>query len=146
MTFLRIAAFFAATLSTASAQELPVSRDATFRRGNDAYFHGRYGEAVDAYEHVVALGVVSENLYYNLANAYAAQGNFGGAAEQFGEAAKLNPDDAMAEANLGTALVQLGRLQEARTHYEAALRIDSSNQLARENLQQLEQLIKESQR
>ena len=84
--------------------------------------------------------------HYNLANAYAAQSNFGGAAEQFGEAAKLNPDDAMAEANLGTALVQLGRLQEARTHYEAALRIDSSNQLARENLQQLEQLIKESQR
>jgi Flp pilus assembly protein TadD len=52
----------------------------------------------------------------------------------------------MAEANLGTALVQLGRLQEARSHYEAALRIDSANQLARENLQQLEQLMKESQR
>jgi hypothetical protein len=84
--------------------------------------------------------------HYNLGNAYAAQGNFALAAEQFNEAAKLNPGDANAQANLGTALVQLGRLDEARTHYEAALRIDSSNQLARENLQQLEQLIKESRR
>jgi len=44
---------------------------------------------------------------------------------------------------LGTALVQLGRLNEAKSHYEAALRIDPANQLARENLQQLEQLTKE---
>ncbi len=81
--------------------------------------------------------------HYNLGNAMASQGDFGGAAEQFGMAAKLNPDDANAQANLGTALVQLGRLSEAKSHYEAALRIDPTNQLARDNLQQLEQLTKE---
>jgi Flp pilus assembly protein TadD len=80
--------------------------------------------------------------HYNLGNALAAQGNFGGAADQFAEAVKLNPDDANAQANLGTALAQLGRLTEARLHYEAALRIDPSNQLARENLQQIEQMTK----
>ncbi|HVP53910.1 MAG TPA: tetratricopeptide repeat protein [Candidatus Eisenbacteria bacterium] len=82
--------------------------------------------------------------HYNLGNVFAAQGNFRGAAEQFGEAAKLNPRDANAQANLGTALAQLGRLGEARAHYEAALRIDPSNQLARDNLQQLERLTRES--
>ena len=81
--------------------------------------------------------------HYNLANARAAQGNFAAAAEEFAEAAKLNPGDANAEANLGTALIQLGRLKEARTHYQAALRIDPANELARENLQQLDQLDKE---
>ena len=81
--------------------------------------------------------------HYNLGNALAAQGDFSGAAEQFGDAAKLNPDDANTQANLGTALVQLGRLGEAKSHYEAALRIDPSNQLARDNLQQLEQLTRE---
>ncbi len=82
--------------------------------------------------------------HYNLGNALAAQGDFSGAAEQFGEAAKLNPGDANAQANLGTALVQLGRLNEAKSHYEAALRIDPTNQLAHDNLQQLEQLTRET--
>jgi Flp pilus assembly protein TadD/mono/diheme cytochrome c family protein len=81
--------------------------------------------------------------HYNLANAMAAQGDFNGAVEQFGDAAKLNPRDANAEANLATALVQLGRLKEAKTHYQDALRIDPANQLALENLQQLEQLERE---
>jgi Tfp pilus assembly protein PilF/mono/diheme cytochrome c family protein len=81
--------------------------------------------------------------HYNLGNALAAQGDFSGAAEQFDDAAKLNPDDANTQANLGTALVQLGRLGEAKSHYEAALRIDPSNQLARDNLQQLEQLTRD---
>ena len=80
--------------------------------------------------------------HYNLGNALASQDNFGGAVEQFTEAVRLNPEDANAQANLGTALVQLGRLTEARSHYEAALRIDPTNQLARDNLQQLEQITK----
>ena len=63
--------------------------------------------------------------------------------DRFGEAARLNPRDANAEANLATALVQLGRLKEAKAHYQAALRIDPANQLALENLQQLEQLERE---
>jgi len=81
--------------------------------------------------------------HYNLGNVLAAQGDFSGAAQQFGDAARLNPNDANAQTNLGSALVQLGRLSEAKSHYEAALRIDPTNQLARDNLQQLEQLTRE---
>jgi hypothetical protein len=33
-------------------------------------------------------------------------------------------------------------LTEAKSHYEAALRIDPNNQLARENLQQIERMTK----
>src|SRR5215472_4649840 len=80
--------------------------------------------------------------HYNLGNVYAAQGDFGQAAAEFSEAAKINPKDANAQANWGTALVQLGKLQEAKSHYEAALRINPSNELAKENLQQLDELLK----
>lgn len=53
------------------------AQDAAYRRGNEAYLHGDYKEAVLAYEQVAALGVVSEDLYYNLGNAYYKQGALG---------------------------------------------------------------------
>jgi hypothetical protein len=81
--------------------------------------------------------------HYNLGNALAAQGKFAEAEREFAEAVRLNSTDANAQANLGSALVELGRYSEARSHYQAALRIDPANQLARENLQQLEQIDKQ---
>jgi len=51
----------------------------------------------------------------------------------------LNPEDANAEANLGSALAETGNVKEARLHYERALKLNPNNELARENLQQLEQ-------
>jgi tetratricopeptide (TPR) repeat protein len=46
---------------------------------------------------------------------------------------------ANAQANLGSALAQTGRLLEAKSHFERALAIDTNHQLARENLQELQQ-------
>jgi len=51
----------------------------------------------------------------------------------------LNPEDANAEANLGSALAETGNLKEARLHYERALKLNPNHELARENLQQLDQ-------
>jgi len=81
--------------------------------------------------------------HYNLGNALASRGKFQGAAEQFGEAVRLQPGDVNAQTNLATALVQLGRLSEAKAHYEIALKIDPKFELARDNLQQLQQLMRE---
>ena len=55
----------------------------------------------------------------------------------FQAAVRLNPQDANAEANLGSALAETGNLKEARLHFERALQIDPKNELARENLEQL---------
>jgi Flp pilus assembly protein TadD len=55
----------------------------------------------------------------------------------FRAAVRLNPQDANAEANLGSALAETGNLKEARLHFEHALQIDPKNELARENLEQL---------
>jgi Flp pilus assembly protein TadD len=38
---------------------------------------------------------------------------------------------------LGSALAETGNLKEARLHFERALQIDPKNELARENLEQL---------
>jgi Flp pilus assembly protein TadD len=77
--------------------------------------------------------------HYNLGNALATQGDFARALEQFREAVRLHPQDADAEANLGSALAETGNLKEARAHFERALKLNPNHQLARENLQQLDQ-------
>jgi len=66
-------------LSAAADPLVGAAQDATYRRGNEAYLHGDYKDAVLAYEQVAALGVVSEDLYYNLGNAYYKQGALGSA-------------------------------------------------------------------
>jgi tetratricopeptide (TPR) repeat protein len=87
----------------AAEQELAASKDATFRRGNDAYFHGRYAEAVAAYEQVAALGVRSEDLYYNLGNAYAKAGQMGSAIYNYERALELDPSQEDVQFNLKAA-------------------------------------------
>ncbi|HUE44286.1 MAG TPA: tetratricopeptide repeat protein [Candidatus Sulfotelmatobacter sp.] len=77
--------------------------------------------------------------HYNLGNALASNGDFGGALEHFRAAVRLRPQDADAEANLGSALAETGDVGEARRHFERALQLNPNHQLARENLQQLEQ-------
>jgi Flp pilus assembly protein TadD len=71
----------------------------------------------------------------------ASQGNFTGAAEQFRDAVRLNPQDADAEANLGSALAQMGELKEAKLHFERALQLKPGHALASENLQLVEQML-----
>ena len=76
---------------------LGASQDATFRRGNEAFLKGDFAGAVLAYEQVVALGVVSEHLYYNLGNAYYKQGALGPAIYNYERALEVDPSGAGAD-------------------------------------------------
>lgn len=87
----------------AADTEIAASKDATFRRGNEAYFHGRYQEAVDAYEQVAALGVSSVDLFYNLGNAYLKAGRLGPAIYNYERAVDLDPQSDDVRFNLGVA-------------------------------------------
>ncbi len=87
----------------AADTEIAASKDATFRRGNEAYFNGRYQEAIDAYEHVAALGVVSEDLFFNLGNAYFKAGQLGPAIYNYERALELDPAQEDVRFNLGVA-------------------------------------------
>jgi Flp pilus assembly protein TadD len=58
---------------------------------------------------------------------------------QFQAAVRINPEDANAEANLGSAFAEIGDAKQARLHYERALLLNPNNELAKENLAQLNQ-------
>ena len=60
--------------------------------------------------------------------------------QQFQLALHSRPDDANVEANLGSALAEMGRLAEAKSHFERALQIDPNQALAKENLEILEKM------
>ncbi len=96
-------AFTCTNSARAQSGELAASKDATFRRGNDAYFHGRYQEAVEAYEQVVALGVRSEDLFYNLGNAYLKANQLGPAIYNYERALDLDAAQEDAAFNLRAA-------------------------------------------
>jgi tetratricopeptide (TPR) repeat protein/mono/diheme cytochrome c family protein len=98
---------------------------------------GRVGEAIPHLNIALAGRPDYFDAHYNLGIALATQGDFPGALLHFRAAAQLNPQDANAEANWGSALAETGNVKEARLHFERALQIDPKNELARENLEQL---------
>ena len=54
------------------------------------------------------------------------------ATPELAEAARLDPRDAEAPAHLAYCDVKLGRLEDARTHADAALALDPNHALARQ--------------
>lgn len=80
--------------------------------------------------------------HYNLGIALASLNDFTDAAEQFRQAVKINATDASAQANLGSALAELGQWAEAKSCFERALQLNPQNELARDNLQEVERMMK----
>jgi Flp pilus assembly protein TadD len=77
---------------------------------------------------------------YNLASALAFTGQFAESAQQFEEVVKLRPNDADAEARLGSVLAALKDYNTAEAHLRRALSLDPNNQVAKDNLRLLEQV------
>jgi Flp pilus assembly protein TadD len=102
---------------------------------------GDSGEAIAHFNLALKMRPDYFDAHYNLGNALIATNDFHGAIEQFRAAVRLHPDDADAEANLGGALAETGQYAEAKTHLERALEINPNHVLARENLEQLKQLM-----
>ncbi len=90
------------------------ARDAAFRSGNEAYFRGKYPEAIEAYEQVVALGVRSIDLYYNLGNAFLKSGQLGPAIYNYERALEQQADAEDVLYNLATAREAAKKLGEDR--------------------------------
>src|SRR3954451_15952300 len=62
------------------------------------------------------------------------RGDLAVAIRDYQEAIRLRPDLFDAHANLGVALVHLGRIPEAVSAYRAALKLDPANRTVRTNL------------
>lgn len=84
-----------------SAAEL--SRDTLWSRANAAYSNGNYRQAVDLYDALLAEGVHSGKLYYNLGNSWFKQGRMGKAILNYNRALLLDPTDEDTQYNLAMA-------------------------------------------
>ncbi len=84
--------------SDESSQELM-----TWNRANDAYARGEYRSAIAGYNSLLASGLESSKLYYNLGNAYFKCDSLARAILSYNRALKLDPSDEDAAYNLGIA-------------------------------------------
>ena len=73
--------------------------------------------------------------------AFGSTNDMNAAVEQFREAVRLDPSDAGAQASLGMALAELGRLPEAKACFERALQLNPDNAMVRDKLQAVEQMM-----
>jgi hypothetical protein len=103
-----LAGFLAALLfsSTALANR--------FAEGNVAYQQGNWSKAIEDYEALVEDGVVHEDLYYNLGNAYFRDGKLGQAIFNYERALRVEPGMSDAEYNLEVAREVVAERGESR--------------------------------
>ncbi len=72
---------------------------------------GKYAEAIDAYEAILAEGEESAGLHYNLGYSYFKSGSLGKAIINFERAKRLDPSDADVEANLSQAYALTDKME-----------------------------------
>lgn len=78
-----------------------------FEQANAAYAKGQYQQAIEQYEAIIAEGLSSDELYYNLGNAYYKTNQIGKAVLNFERALVINPSDEDAIYNLTLLREQL---------------------------------------
>jgi Flp pilus assembly protein TadD len=81
-------------------------------------------EEIKGFELMTAADPSNVALHDDAALLYAEAGDFVGAARHFGESLRLRPDSPAAHFNVGTALVVVGRKEEAALQFRAALAAD----------------------
>lgn len=79
------------------------SQDDVFKKGNTAFEASAFSEAIQHYEASLSAGYASDELYYNLGNAYYENKNLGKAILNFERALKVNPRFKDARFNLDIA-------------------------------------------
>lgn len=103
---LRFAALLVILFATsAKAQSLEVSR--IFQAGNDYYARNNYNAAIEQYRKVLEEGVMSDVVFYNLANAYFKSNQLGRAILFYEKAHRLAPRDREIAENLSLARTRI---------------------------------------
>ncbi|HRP54854.1 tetratricopeptide repeat protein [Agriterribacter sp.] len=107
-------------------------------KGNEAYRLRQYEKAVAAYEEALKTDPHNVIASYNMGNALFKNKKYEEAAIVFDKAARYATDKKLQSQllyNKGVALTQQKKLEESIAAYKQTLRINTSDTLARENLQ-----------
>ena len=91
-------------------------------------------DAIDAYEHGLAIDPLHFDALINLGMLFYEQANLEKATECFQRAVELDPDSAIAQFNLGNVLEEAGQVETARQHLRLAVRLDPGYADAHYNL------------
>jgi tetratricopeptide (TPR) repeat protein len=107
---------------------------------------GRYADAVAVLRKAVIVAPNDDNLWRILGGALSNVGETQPALDAFSQAIAISPSVARNHFNLGIALEQLGRYEDAKTCYRAAIGRDPAYILAQQRLSKLESAYPESPR
>ena len=117
------------TLTVVNSQPI----DSLWQQGNQAYTESNFTVAAEKYEAILALGVESPDVYFNLGNAYYKQNIIGSSILNYERALRLSPDNLDVLRNLNMAkLLQLDKIEEVPEFvlskwYSSVLQITTSN-------------------
>jgi tetratricopeptide (TPR) repeat protein len=106
----------------ARTPEESLTAEQYFERGNQAFEHEDYQDAINNYTEAIRLNPQSIRSYNYRGLARKKLGDLNGAISDFGEAISLNPQVGEAYYNRGAVYEQQGEYQKALTDYAAALR------------------------
>jgi tetratricopeptide (TPR) repeat protein len=113
------------------------SVERSLRAGNKAYREGAYQAAAEAYRKALSVDEAHPVANHNLASALYRSNDLSGAERYFDKAATSGEDRLQTARSWyakGVSLSRQGRTEESIQAYKQSLRIDPSNEWARENL------------
>ncbi|MFH1094115.1 MAG: tetratricopeptide repeat protein [Candidatus Omnitrophota bacterium] len=93
-----ITGFSTAGIQAAAQRKTPAY--GMFYKANELFREKNYDQAVEQYQQILALGIESGNLYYNMGNAYFKAGMLGKALSKYEQAKRLIPNDSDLKANI----------------------------------------------
>jgi Ca-activated chloride channel family protein len=135
--------FICCSLSSSAQKE-----NALIRSGNRFYKQKQMDQSQKQYEDAVKKAPGNPTANYNLGNAQFRKNNYNDAVSSYGASVEHTTDKNMQEKGLynkGVALVKQQKLQESINAWKDALKLDASDEDARENLQKALMQLKQQQ-
>jgi tetratricopeptide (TPR) repeat protein len=124
-TILAVVCVFAAAVFAQESPPVPAEEAvALFNQGQDAHAKGELTRAIEYYNQALRLVAEFPEAEFQKGAALTNLGDIKGAEASFRRAVELRPDWTLALASLGTLLVREGKLDEAETFLNKAIKLD----------------------
>ncbi len=131
---------------------LPANKDCTpadthfsfFKKAEEYFSKGTYKEAIYNYQKTIEINPYFPDAYFSLAIAYAKTNQTENAIEILEKVIHLCPNDASVYNNLGALSFKKCRYLDAKTYCEIALLMQDTYKEARDNLEKVNKILKET--
>lgn len=127
----------------AQATEInPLYAEAFFHLAETLQTAGQTADAILAYEQAARVGIVYVEPRVHLGNLHNEAGRWEEAIAGYEDALRIDPNHVVAMYNIAGSLGNAGRLEDAARHLTKALEIEPANELCRQRLLQVNQLLR----